>query len=184
MQAIARHCPKLRELTINDDRYYSLAPLSQLRSLQGLHCYGGQLNDVAMAALADLPDFQSLGIELPNPTCMSHLGRLGTKIHQLSLRNQAGIGPESLTNASDWQEITELIELEELTIMAMISVDAKLLRAVSSLPRLKAFHVYGDLNPEDHSKLRRYTMDDIAAFRQSRQDVELHIDGKEFPVAR
>ncbi|MFO1041718.1 MAG: protein kinase [Planctomycetaceae bacterium] len=184
METIAQQCPNLRELVISDDRPHTLAPLSQLRMLQQLHCYGSQLSEEAMVALAGLPEFQSLGIELPTPSCMSRLDKIGPRIRKLSLRNQAGLGPESLTDRTDWQRINSLAELQELTIMGMISVDAGLLRDVAALPQLKAFHVYGELPPEFHSKLRRYTADDIAMFRQMRPDVELHINGQEYPALR
>ena len=184
METIARQCPNLRSLAINDDRPLVMAPLSRLQALQQLYCYGSQLSSDAMNSLAGLPEFQALSIELPTPSCMLRLEKIGKRIRKLSLRNQVGLGPESLTDRSDWQQITSLAELQELTIMGTISVDAYLLRDVAGLPRLTAFHVYGELPPEFHSKLRRYTADDIATFRQTRPDVELHIDGQEYAASK
>jgi hypothetical protein len=37
--------------------------------------------------------------------------------------------------------------------------------------------------PEEREKLRRFTADDVATFRRSRPDVELHIDGKDDPAS-
>ena len=64
METIARQCPNLRSLAINDDRPLVMAPLSRLQALQQLYCYGSQLSSDAMNSLAGLPEFQALSIEL------------------------------------------------------------------------------------------------------------------------
>jgi formylglycine-generating enzyme required for sulfatase activity len=183
MQAIARQCPNLTELFLNDSQPHTLAPLSQMRSLRQVHCYSDHLNDEAVSVLAELPDFQSLGIERPTPACLQRLDKLGGKLREFAMRNQYGLREDSVTDAVAWQTITRCNQLEQLTIMNLIAIDAASLRAVAALPRLKVFHVYGSITEEERTQLRRYTAADVAEFHQARPDVELHIDGQEFPAA-
>jgi hypothetical protein len=124
LQTIARNCPQLTQLTLLDGSDYSLAPLAQLQKLRQLHCSGKQLNDAAIAALAALPDFDSLGIEVPDRAVMQRLGKLDQKLRELSMRNQLGLSPELLADAADWQVITRCTQLERLTILSLIAVDA------------------------------------------------------------
>jgi hypothetical protein len=52
------------------------------------------------------------------------------------------------------------------------------------MPRLKLFSVYDNLSAGQRDKFRGYTADHIAAFRKSRPDVQLNIDGKEYPAGK
>lgn len=184
LQTIVRHCPKLTELSVNDSQKFSLVPLSQLRTLQKLHCWGSQLSEAGIGTLAELPNFHTLGVEVPDRTSMPRLAKLENQIREFLMRDQNGSGPESLTDAADWLPITRFAKLEQLTIMNLIAVDAASLQAVAAMPSLKSFSVHGDLLAGEREKLRRYTAEDVAAFRMARPDVQLNIDGQEFPATK
>lgn len=181
IQTIAKNCPQLTEFNLIDCQEQSLAPLSQLQKLQKLHCWGNQLTDEAITAIFGLPQFYALRIDGPDPNCIKRLARHNPPVRELALRNQEGLKPDLLTEADDWHSATRFAYLERLTIMGLIAVDAASLKEVAMMPRLKSFYVYGDFSNDERKKLRSYTDDDIAAFRSVRPDVELHIDGQEFP---
>ncbi|MBI5758088.1 MAG: SUMF1/EgtB/PvdO family nonheme iron enzyme [Planctomycetales bacterium] len=182
LKTIVRHCPQLTELNLNDSQELSLEPLSQLRTLQKLHCYGSHLSEAGIGTLAELPNLYSLGVDVPVRKCMQRLAKFDKKLRELVIRDQNGSGPEALTDAIDWLPITRFANLEQLTILDLIAVDAASLQAVAAMPRLKAFSVHNNITAEDRAKLRRYTADDITSFRKARPDVELHIDGKDYPA--
>ncbi len=110
---------------------------------------------------------------------MLRLAKLDQKLRELVMRDQYGSGPEALTDAADWLPVKRFANLEQLTILDLIAVDAASLQAVAAMPRLISFSVHGASSAEEREKLRRYTAADIAAFRQARPDVQLNIDGQE-----
>lgn len=104
------------------------------------------MNDAAIAALAELPSFYSLGVEAPDLKCAKRLAEHGEKFRELAMRNQYGLKADMLTEAVDWQPVTRFANLEQRTIMDSIAVDAASLQVMAAMPSLKGFNVYGDFS--------------------------------------
>lgn len=182
LQTIARQCPALTQLILNDSTVESLTPLSDLRKLQDLFCFRTELDAASVAALATLPDFVTLRVESPDPACIELLAPLCEKLHEFAMRDQGTYGAPALTDAKDWRRITRFPNLKKITIDAAIAVDADSLLALATMPRLMLFEVGGNLNAADRQVFRRFTEEDLAALRKARPDVELSIDGQLYPA--
>jgi hypothetical protein len=64
-------------------------------------------------------------------------------------------------------------------------LDAVALQAVAKMPRLKSFSINSaGFTDDQRTTFRNYTADDIAAFRKARPDVQLNIDGQEYPATK
>lgn len=184
LQTIARQCPSLMQLILNDSTVESLTPLADLRKLQDLFCFRAELDAASVAALATLPDFVALRVESPDPACIERLVPLGEKLHEFAMRDQGTYGAPALTDEKGWSPITHFSNLEKITIDAAIAVDADSLRVLATMPRLTMFEVGGNLSAADRRVFRRFTVEDLAAFRKARPDVELNIDGQRYPAIR
>ncbi len=178
---IVRQCPGLTELWLADHPVQSLAPLSKLQKLRHFIGFGTHLTDAGIAVLAGLPNLDNLMVDSPDRPGIQRLGKLSGQLRELNLRNQDPASPLTI-DPTDWTPVTEFPNLEKLFVDHAIAVDAAALQAVAKMARLKAFGIgsYG-LTDAHRATFRKYTNEDIAAFRAARPDIELNIDGKQYP---
>ena len=185
LKTIVRQCPCLAELTLMDDEVRSLAPLAQLQKLQYFQCQGTHLTEAGINALNDSPALEKLMVDYPDRQIVQRLIKLDRKLRELTLRETGNGRAMGITDPADWMPVTRFTNLEKLTADGFIAIDAAALQAVATMPRLKSFVVYSGSIPEDQrDTFRNFTADDIAAFRKARPDVQLNIDGQEYPATK
>ena len=172
---IAQH-PDLERLKINDGRR-TLAPIAAAKKLRWVSISGSQLSPEGLRILQALPALQAI-------------------------RLNSGMTDEEVTRLSEVRQLRE-VEIYYYHGEGTRLADAALV-SLTRLPKLEAIKMHGYIDSPTDAVLkewatiptlkkltllfaeprRKYTPEGIDAFRKARPDVELLIDGKEYPATK
>jgi hypothetical protein len=168
--------PKLEVLHMNHPPQ-TLGPVAKSLGLRELWISGSQATSRGTAILKRLPALETLVVFQPE-------------------------------KADDLERIAEVSQLQKVVLMFMNAVGSspgdKAYASLARLPNIRSIHAgIRAPSPSDEVLLtwakiphlrnigfgfeetyRRYTVDGIKAFRKARPDVELNVDGKDYPATK
>ncbi len=188
LEILADRCPNLTGIlltTFDDQTDRTLIPLSRFLHLKTVYCSPDQITEAGVAVLAQHPQVSTLVIDGPSSDAtferlMPLQGRL--KSFELAMNAVTKSPPTSLA----YERLAAFTKLEEVHLHGVQGspTDADLL-LLAKLPLLKSLRLdfpEASTDPEFPDARRQYTPAGIDAFRQARPDVELKIDGKDYPA--
>lgn len=179
--AFAKVCPNLQTIMMlhQNTNPESILPLAGHPRLESVHLSGNNgLTEQGIAALQQLPKLQQLVVTSPvadPPESLQRLAALGSRLKKLGVHTlyDWDQGPSD----ADYDVVASLPALEELTFAhGNGSPSDRHLEAIAKLPHLRR------LTLATRPPQRRYTPAGIEAFRKARPDVELEVDGQQYPA--
>jgi len=177
LQMLVKSCSKLQQIRMQSSFGVSPSALAGLHLLRELTINGDHLKDDAnITALAELPSLEGLQVDPPmSDELIVRLKPLATKLRKLTVLSMYGWDPGVTSNG--WGVLGQFHRIEHLSIGGIKSIlDGPTLLKFADIESLRSLDVRLD-TPAN----RQYTEQDILEFRRRRTDIQLQVDGKDYP---
>ena len=179
LEELATLQPDLESLSLVDNGKITLHPLSRFRKLQTVICNDSQLTTETERVLAELPALRMIWTRSPMvPGTFARISAVKQLREYYFMSRHSG--DYTLTDA-DYAHLTQLPALEALHLLGGEgggSPSDAVIQQLATMPSLRTLDIA--FKPE----FRKYTLDGVAKFRELRPDVQLTVDGQDYPPTK